>query len=80
VRDPDWLREPPPPDESIVYVSVPEGATLTPQITEALTHLSRALLDLDEGIVPPNPCNPFKICDEFWWKNCYHFNSCRIKI
>jgi hypothetical protein len=78
MRDPDWLKEPPPTDESIVYVSIPKGAELTPQITEALTQLSRALLGGDQD-VPPNPCKPFSICQEFWWKNCYHFNSCKIK-
>ena len=78
MRDPDWLREPPPPDESIVYVSIPEGAELTPQIAEALTHLSRALQELDKG-VPPNPCNPLSICQQFHWKKCFSFSSCRIK-
>jgi hypothetical protein len=85
VRDPDWLREPVPLDESIVYVSVPEGAKLTPQIAEALTHLSRALHHLDRAPDSTPPCfdyfycNGFSFCYPYVEKNCAFFTSCRIK-
>jgi hypothetical protein len=85
VRDPDWLREPAPRDESIVYVSVPEGEKLTPQIAEALTHLSRALHHLDRAPdrMPPcfdyYYCNGFQNCYPFVIKNCAFFSTCRIK-
>ncbi len=78
MRDPDWLREPPPTDESIVYVSISEDAKLTPQITEALTQLSKALQDLGKG-VPPNPCKSYGPCQPFWFKKCWSYSSCRIK-
>lgn len=41
MSDPTWLKEPDPSGDAAVYVSIPEGSQLTPELTEALTRMSR---------------------------------------
>ena len=86
MRDPDWLREPGPPGEPIVYVSIPEGAKLTPEITEALTRLSKALHGLDKDAQgKKKPCNPYTgcyldSCLPMTTSNCFSYQTCRVKV
>lgn len=86
MRDSDWLREPGDPGEPVIYVSIPEGAKLTPQITEALTRLSAALHDLGKAApAKKSPCQPKQTCNldsclPFTISNCFRYETCRIKV
>jgi hypothetical protein len=86
VRDPDWLRKPGPPGEPIIYVSIPEGAKLTPQIAEALTRLSGALHDLNKDApAKKSPCQPLTSCIlnsclPLTTSNCFRYETCRVKV
>jgi hypothetical protein len=86
MRDPNWLREPGPSGEPIIYISIPEGAKLTPQIAEALTHLSGALHDLGkEAPAKKSPCQPLKTCNldsclPMTTSNCFRYETCRVQV
>ena len=43
MSDSNWLKEPDPSGNAVVYVSIPEGSKLTPELTEALTRLGAFL-------------------------------------
>jgi len=85
MSDPNWLKEPDPSGDAVVYVSIPEDAKLTPEITEALNRLSKAM---QESQVAPatadckklRTCNPFKSCQPLNTIPCFILTSCRIKV
>jgi hypothetical protein len=88
MHDPNWLKEPDPSGEPVVYVSIPEHAKLTPEITEALNVLSKALQELGEQTphTKTKPCgdltfcSPLDICQTYSSKQCFVLSSCRIRL
>jgi hypothetical protein len=80
--DRDWLKEPDPSGEPVLYVSIPKDAKLTPDIKEALDRLSVAMNGLRVD-APDKPCNPLNcrlgICLPMHQSNCLILLSCRIK-
>jgi hypothetical protein len=87
MSDPNWLKEPDPSGDAVVYVSIPENAKLTPEVTEALKRLGKALQDEDAADkAEANPCkglrvcNPFRNCQPLHTIPCFVLASCRIKV
>jgi hypothetical protein len=89
MRDFNWLKEPHPSGEPVVYVSIPEGTKMTPDITEALKRLSVALNGLakeDSTKLKPFPCDflryctPFENCQPLLSQPCYVLATCTIKV
>ena len=86
MRDSDWLREPGTLDEPVIYVSIPEGAKLTPQISEALTRLSAALHDLGKAVpAKKGPCQPLRTCvldscQPMTISTCFRYETCKVKV
>jgi len=83
--DPDWLRKPDPAGEPLVYVSIPKGKKLTPEITEALTNLSAALHALGKAEDKKKPCNPFTKCNldscqPMTTAPCFRYETCRVQV
>jgi hypothetical protein len=86
MRDPDWLKEPDPSGEAVIYVSIPENAKLTPEVVKALTELGKALQAedaADKAQLAPCPrlrvCSPFRNCQPLASNPCFRLTSCRIK-
>jgi hypothetical protein len=84
MSDPNWLKEPDPSGDAVVYVSIPEDAKLTPDITEALKRLSKAIQESQEAPARTDcnlrRCAPFKNCQPLLVTSpCYVLTSCRIK-
>jgi hypothetical protein len=84
MRDPNWLKEPDPSGDAVVYVSIPEDAKLTPDMTEALKRLSKAMQESQEAPARADckglrRCAPFKACQPLLTAPCYILTSCRIK-
>jgi hypothetical protein len=85
MSDPNWLKEPDPSGDAVVYVSIPKDAKLNPEIREALNQLSKALQEVDKitpdrGIKCPDYewCS-LENCRPFDAKPCFDLVSCRIK-
>jgi hypothetical protein len=77
----DWLKE---PDKAggVVYVSIPEGSKVTPELAEALTRLGKALQDREMPEVPKPKC-PYLvcrdiICNPLTQRKCLIYSVCRI--
>ena len=86
MRDPNWLKEPDPSGEPVVYVSIPEDAKLTPDIREALNRLSKAMQELGKETPDKKPCSdliycaPLESCRVYSSRTCFVLASCRIQI
>lgn len=85
MSDSSWLKEPDPSGNAVVYVSIPEGSKLTPELTEALNRLSGALQSLGKATpAKENPCNPFWTCT-LWFcqpvtkKSCFKYVTCKVE-
>ncbi|MGB7730406.1 MAG: hypothetical protein WBL50_20430 [Candidatus Acidiferrum sp.] len=85
MSDPKWLKEPDKSGDSIVYVSIPEGSQLTPELKEALTRLGKALQDLGEKTPEKRKgCSPFtsctlETCQPHTTRKCFWYQTCRVK-
>ena len=87
MSDPIWLKEPDKSGDSIVYVSMPEGSKLTPELQEALTRLGKALQDLGKpttAAAPKKPCPTFHTCtlqgcQPYTIQKCFLYMTCRIQ-
>lgn len=86
MSEPIWLKEPDKSGDSIVYVSFPEGSQLTPELTEALTQLGKALQGLDKGTLEAQvkPCPSFhsctlQKCQPYTLQKCFSYLTCRIQ-
>jgi hypothetical protein len=84
MSDSNWLKEPDPSGNAIVYVSIPEGRKLTPELTEALTRLGGALQKTDKAATPAKPCNPYRECTLGWCqpmttKKCFLYVTCHVQ-
>jgi hypothetical protein len=85
MSDPNWLKEPDESGDAVVYVSIPEGSQLTPDITEALTRLGNALHDLGKETLEVNKpctglhsCNPNK-CQPLHSRQCFVYVTCKVR-
>jgi hypothetical protein len=82
----DWLKEPDESGDAVVYVSIPEGSQLTPDITVALTRLGKALQDRDKemlevtkrGCADLTVCRD-SICQPHKYRKCFIYSVCRIQ-
>jgi len=88
MSDPIWLKEPDKSGDSIVYVSMPEGSQLTPELHEALTRLGKALQDLGketaQPLDKPKRCPTFHSCtlqgcQPYTIQKCFLYMTCRIQ-
>jgi hypothetical protein len=84
MSDSNWLKEPDPSGDAVVYVSIPEGSKLTPELTEALTRLSGALHDLGKNAPAKTPCNPLRsctlgFCQPMFTKSCFMYVTCKVQ-
>jgi hypothetical protein len=86
MSDPNWLKEPDASGDAVVYVSIPEGSQLTPELTDALTRLGKALQDLGKETpnTPTRRCATFhscnlEACQPYTIQNCLSYLTCRIK-
>jgi hypothetical protein len=86
VSELDWLKEPDKAGDAVVYVSIPEGNKLTPELAEALTRLGKALQDREREMpelskrqcTDLNPCRQDPICQPQTQRKCYVYSVCRI--
>jgi hypothetical protein len=84
MSDPNWLREPDPAGKAVVYLSIPEGAKLTPDVEDAINRLSAALLDLgnEKGskFCTFLNCESLNGCMPLHSQNCFILRTCRISV
>lgn len=91
MSDPIWLKEPDKSGDSIVYVSMPEGSKLTPELQDALTRLGKALQEIPketavarEAPGKRKPCPTFHSCtlqgcQPYTIQKCFFYMTCRIQ-
>jgi len=84
MSDSNWLKEPDPSGNAVVYISIPEGKKVTPEITEALTRLSGVLQHLGKAAVTEKACNPYHectlgFCQPMTTKKCFMYVTCRVQ-
>jgi hypothetical protein len=79
----DWLKEPNKAGDAVVYVSIPEGNKVTPELAEALIRLGKALQDREMPEVPKRKCTGLYVCREqlcqpLTQRKCFFYSVCRI--
>jgi hypothetical protein len=79
----DWLKEPNKEYDAVVYVSIPEGSKVTPELAEALTRLGKALQDREMPEVTKRKCGDLTVCRDAicnpnYQRKCFIYSVCRI--
>jgi hypothetical protein len=83
VSELDWLKEPDKAGDAVVYVSIPEGSKVTPELAEALTRLGKALQDREMPEVSKRKCTDLTVCRDIICqpqkqRKCLVYSVCRI--
>ena len=83
MKDLEWLKKPEPQGTPVVYVSIPEGAHLSPETTAALTQLGNSLQQAEkEAVSNERSCLPFECtlnqCHPYKRYPCFVFLTCKI--